>query len=167
MPLADSWSVLKEIWFKDEHVDPVFEGVVRDFCAFDAALSTVYSQVQAYMKGVEQLSEGMSVLADGIHSVLSHGAESQTTSDSCKFKEASNQIARADAPHSAVAKLRRDMAFNILTPMQSPSRRGGERSTQTNLEIRQRRLVELHAAKRSFEEAKKNHSERDPRHIEA
>lgn len=24
---------------------------VRDFCAFDAALSTVYSQVQAYMKG--------------------------------------------------------------------------------------------------------------------
>ncbi|CAJ1364508.1 unnamed protein product, partial [Effrenium voratum] len=165
MPLADSWSVLKEIWFKDEHVDPVFEGVVRDFCAFDAALSTVYSQVQAYMKGVEQLSEGMSVLADGIHSVLSHGAESQTTSDSCKFKEASNQIARADAPHSAVAKLRRDMAFNILTPMQSHM--ANNRQLKTNLEIRQRRLVELHAAKRSFEEAKKNHSERDPRHIEA
>ncbi|CAJ1430065.1 unnamed protein product [Effrenium voratum] len=115
--------------------------------------------------GTGVLSLILSEAEDGIHSVLSHGAESQTTSDSCKFKEASNQIARADAPHSAVAKLRRDMAFNILTPMQSHM--ANNRQLKTNLEIRQRRLVELQAAKRSFEEAKKNHSERDPRHIEA
>ncbi|CAJ1364510.1 unnamed protein product [Effrenium voratum] len=63
--------------------------------------------------GTGVLSLILSEAEDGIHSVLSHGAESQTTSDSCKFKEASNQIARADAPHSAVAKLRRDMCVAL------------------------------------------------------
>jgi hypothetical protein len=30
------------------------------------------------------------------------------------MKEATNSITRADAPHSAIAKLRRDMDFNIM-----------------------------------------------------
>lgn len=35
--------------------------------------------------------------------------------DCCKMKEAMNAITRADAPHSAIAKLRRDMDFNIMS----------------------------------------------------
>jgi hypothetical protein len=33
------------------------------------------------------------------------------------MKEATNAITRADAPHSAIAKLRRDMDFNIMNPL--------------------------------------------------
>eukprot|EP00435_Cladocopium_sp_Y103_P061501 s79_g23.t1 len=106
----ESWNALKERWFKDEPIDPVFEGIVRDFCTFDNLLSTVYQQVLAYMKGVEELSRGMLALADGIHAATSKEVHGQMLSDGCNFKEACNRIARADAPHSAVAKLQRDMA---------------------------------------------------------
>merc|ERR1719324_1663758 len=53
-------------------------------------------------------------LSDGVSSFLSTASDHQIASDSCKLKEATNQIARNDAPHSAIAKLRRDMMFNIV-----------------------------------------------------
>ena len=37
--------------------------------------------------------------------------------DCCKMKEATNAITRGDAPHSAIAKLQRDMDFNIMNPL--------------------------------------------------
>merc|ERR1712226_762399 len=70
--------------------------------------------------------------------------------DSCKLKEATNQIARADAPHSAIAKLRRDMQFNILTPVQNHI--ANNRNLKVSLDIRRRRLIELTSAKKSFDD---------------
>eukprot|EP00931_Biecheleriopsis_adriatica_P029027 TRINITY_DN17289_c0_g1_i1.p1 TRINITY_DN17289_c0_g1~~TRINITY_DN17289_c0_g1_i1.p1 ORF type:complete len:567 (+),score=164.86 TRINITY_DN17289_c0_g1_i1:58-1758(+) len=159
------WSTMKDKWFKGEHIDPVYEGIVRDFCLFDEKLMRIAKQVDAFMKGMEAMSKGLSVLSEGIHSELSHSAEFQISSDSCKFKEANNQISRSDAPHSAIAKLRRDLAFNIQTPMQRHL--ANNRQLKTSLEIRQRRLSELKVAKKSLEDARKNHGERDPRYFQA
>lgn len=164
----ESWNALKERWFKDEPLDPVFEGIVRDFCTFDDLLSTVYQQVLAYMKGVEELSRGMLVLADGIHAA-SKEVHGKMLSDGCNFREACNRIARADAPHSAVVKLQRDMAFNILDPLQSHM--ANNRQLKTKLEIRQRRMVELRNAQRLLEEMNRtyyrNYCASDPKYLQA
>ncbi|CAK0844854.1 unnamed protein product, partial [Prorocentrum cordatum] len=160
------WHALKEKWFHGETIDPVFEGTVRDFCAFDEAMQNVHQKVGVFMRGVEQLANGMVQLSEGVSSGLSHSNDSQIASDSCKLKEATNQIARSDAPHSAIAKLRRDMNFNILNPVQNHI--ANNRNIKVNLDIRRRRLVELNAAKKQYEEqVKRNPPAHDKKLLQA
>lgn len=164
--LRSDWQALKEKWFHGETMDPVFEGVVRDFCQFDEAMQGIQTKVQQFMKGVEQLATGMTALSDGVSAGLSHTTDHQISSDSCKLKEATNQIARADAPHSAIAKLRRDMAFNISNPVQNHI--ANNRNLKVSLDIRRRRLIELTSAKKQFEDCtKKNLSPTDKRYLQA
>jgi len=164
--IRTEWAALKEKWFHGETIDPVFEGVVRDFCLFDDTMHNVYQKVGVFMRGVEQLAQGMTALSDGVSSGLTHANDSQIASDSCKMKEATNQIARADAPHSAIAKLRRDMNFNILNPVQNHI--ANNRNLKVSLDIRRRRLIELNSAKKSFDECvKKNLSNTDRRFLQA
>merc|ERR1719480_705628 len=118
------------------------------------------------MKGVEQLAQGMTALSDGVSSGLTHTNDSLIASDSCKMKEATNQIARADAPHSAIAKLRRDMEFNILSPVQNHI--ANNRNLKVSLDIRRRRLIELNSAKKSLDDCKKKkYSSTDKRMLQA
>lgn len=111
----------------------------------------------------------MLALADGIHAATSKEVHGQMLSDGCNFKEACNRIARADAPHSAVAKLQRDMVFNILDPLQGHI--ANNRQLKTTLEIRQRRMVELRNAQRLFEEMNRtyyrNYCASDPMYLQA
>lgn len=154
--IRSEWHALKEKWFHGEMVDPVFEGIVRDFCAFDESMHGIQSKVKEFMKGVDQLAAGMTVLSDGVSAGLNVAvrseADHQIASDSCKLKEATNQIARADAPHSAIAKLRRDMTFNILNPVQAHIT--NNRNLKVSLDIRRRRHVEFMSAKKQFEALK-------------
>lgn len=162
----EGWMPLKEKWFSGEMVDPVFEGTVRDFCHFDETLSGINGRVERFMQGVEQLTKGMTALSEGVSANLSHTADHQISSDSCKLKEATNQIARADAPHSAIAKLRRDMKFNILNPVQAHM--SNNRSLKVSLDIRRRRLAEFESAKKAFEDiSKKNLPRSDKRYLQA
>jgi len=164
--LKTEWHVMKEKWFHGEMMDPVFEGVVRDFCNFDQTMHNVYENVQVFMKGVEQLAVGMTVLSEGVSGGLSHTNDSLIASDSCKLKEATNQIARSDAPHSSIAKLRRDMHFNILNPVQNHI--ANNKNLKVSLDIRRRRLIELNSAKKHFDEVeKKNISHTDRRYLQA
>lgn len=144
------WSALKETWFRGETLDPVFEGVVRDFCAFDDAMHLIYEKVGHFMKGAKDLSESLIVLSDGVSAGLARTNDRFIASDSCKMREVTNQIARGDAPNSAVAKLRRDMHYNILAPMQSHI--NNNRSLKLNLEVRRQKLVELNAARKQYDE---------------
>jgi len=164
--IRTEWHMMKEKWFQGEMMDPVYEGVVRDFCTFDDTMHIVYNKVQVFMRGVESLASGMTALSEGVAGGLSHYADSQIASDSCKLKEATNQIARSDAPHSAIAKLRRDMHFNILTPVQNHI--SNNRNLKVSLDIRRRRLIELNTAKKSFEDVvKKNLPHTDRRYLQA
>merc|ERR1719343_1822182 len=116
-------------------------------------MHVVYNKVQVFMRGVENLASGMTALSEGVSGALSHYQDSQIASDSCKLKEATNQIARSDAPHSAIAKLRRDMQFNILNPVHNHI--VNNRNLKVSLDIRRRRLIELNSAKKHFEDVTK------------
>merc|ERR1719191_1973591 len=105
------------------------------------------------MKGVDTLSEGLLTLSDSVTSGLKWVDDQQIVSDSCKMKEATNQITRADAPHSAIAKLRRDMDFNIMNPMRNHLI--NNRNLKANLDQRRRRLIELNSAKKQYDECVK------------
>lgn len=160
------WNVTKEKWFHGEIIDPVFEGTVRDFCVFDATMQDIYRKVESFMKGVDQLSEGLLVLSESVIAGLSHQEDQLIASDSCKLREATNQITRADAPHSAIAKLRRDMDFNIMNPMRNHII--NNRNLKANLDQRRRRLIELNSAKKQYDECvKKDLKKTDRRFLQA
>jgi len=162
--IRTEWHTLKEKWFHGEKIDPVFEGVVRDFCAFDDKMHAIQQKVGSFMRGVDQFATGMNVLCEGVSAGLANTSDHLIASDTCKLKEATNQIARADAPHSAIAKLRRDMQFNILTPVQNHI--ANNRNLKVSLDIRRRRLVELTSAKKKYDECvKKNLSQTDRRFL--
>eukprot|EP00438_Fugacium_kawagutii_P026947 Skav204985 [mRNA] locus=scaffold1180:568568:572082:- [translate_table: standard] len=139
------WKVLKERFFAGEPVDPVFEGIVKDFIAFDVTLQDIFRKVEIFMRGVDSLAEGLVALAESTTAGLSAvddpmikagdaagmgdlatpgGMGGEVVADCCKMKEATNSITRADAPHSAIAKLRRDMDFNIMCRGTRGLRRG-------------------------------------------
>ncbi len=190
--LRTEWVVAKEKWFHGEQVDPVFEGVVRDFNDFDHNLQELYKSIENFMRSCEGICKGVMQVAEvvvqgmgkekdpqiGISRLTTHfiryffrGLRFQTNglsfawatvddsslviiifisaAESCKLKEASNQITRQDAPHSAIAKLRRDMDFNILTPMRQHLM--NNRNLKTMLEQRRRRLMEYKSAKKALE----------------
>mmetsp|Transcript_1290 Transcript_1290/g.3988 ORF Transcript_1290/g.3988 Transcript_1290/m.3988 type:complete len:525 (+) Transcript_1290:1080-2654(+) len=164
--IRTEWKVLKEKWFTGETVDPVFEGIVRDFCVFDDTLRDIYKKVEVFMKGVDSMAEGLVVLSESAIAGLTHVDDPLIKSDCCKMKEATNQITRADAPHSAIAKLRRDMDFNIMNPMRSHL--VNNRSLKAQLDKRRRRLLELNVAKKQHEECvKRNLLRTDRRFLQA
>mmetsp|Transcript_68721 Transcript_68721/g.201728 ORF Transcript_68721/g.201728 Transcript_68721/m.201728 type:complete len:638 (+) Transcript_68721:221-2134(+) len=164
--IRTEWSVLKERWFTGEHMDPVFEGIVRDFCVFDDTIQDIYKKVEVFMKGVDNLCEGLVTLSESTIAGLTHVDDPLIKSDCCKMKEATNQITRADAPHSAIAKLRRDMDFNIMNPMRNHIT--NNRNLKMHLEKRRRRLLEYNAAKRVYDDCvKRNYQRTDRRFIQA
>merc|ERR1719506_791450 len=100
------------------------------------------------------------------HRGLARVDDSLIVSDSCKLKEATNQITRADAPHSAIAKLRRDMDFNIMNPIRNHL--VNNRNLKAHLDKRRRRLTELNSAKKAHDDCvKKNVSASDRRFLQA
>eukprot|EP00435_Cladocopium_sp_Y103_P057093 s211_g19.t1 len=160
------WKVLKERFFAGEPVDPVFEGIVKDFIAFDVTLQDVFKKVEIFMHGVDSLSEGLTALAESTTTGLSAVDDQLIKADCCKMKEATNSITRADAPHSAIAKLRRDMDFNIMNPLRSHI--VNNRNMKGHLDKRRRRLLELNIAKREMDECTKKHlNQTDRRYLSA
>jgi len=148
--IKTEWGCLKEKFFSGEPVDPVFEGIVRDFCEFDQTLQDVFSKVKKFMRGIDSLCEGLVVLAETTVNGLMTVDDQQIKSDCYKMKEATNQISRTDAPYSAVAKLRRDMDFNIMNPIRNHI--VNNRSLKANLEKRRRKLLELNIAKKAYDD---------------
>jgi len=164
--IRTEWNVLKQKWFFGETLDPVFEGMVKDFCVFDVTMQDIYSKVDVFMKGVDNLSEGLVTLSGAVTGGLVHVDDPLIASDSCKFKEATNQISRADAPHSAIAKIRRDMDFNIMNPVRLHLI--NNRNLKAHLDKRRRKLLELNTTKKHFDDvSKKDVSKTDKKYLVA
>ncbi|CAK9030858.1 unnamed protein product [Durusdinium trenchii] len=118
------------------------------------------------MKGVDSLTEGLTVLAESTTTGLSSVDDPLIKADCCKMKEAMNAITRADAPHSAIAKLRRDMDFNIMNPLRCHI--VNNRNMKNYLDKRRRRLLEFNIAKREMEDCvKKNLHPTDRKYLAA
>lgn len=151
--LRTEWNVVKEKWFTGEALDPVFEGMVKDFCVFDYTMQDMYKKVEGFMKSVDTLAEGLVTLSEAAIAGLAHVDDTLIKSDSCQMREATNQITRGDAPHSAIAKLRRDMDFNIMHPIRNHLI--NNRNLKAHLEKRRRRLFEFNAAKKAHDDCVK------------
>mmetsp|Transcript_58978 Transcript_58978/g.140817 ORF Transcript_58978/g.140817 Transcript_58978/m.140817 type:complete len:627 (-) Transcript_58978:116-1996(-) len=164
--IRTEWNVLKQKWFFGETLDPVFEGMVKDFCVFDVTMQDIYKKVEVFMKGVDNLAEGLLTLSESVTGGLAHVDDALIASDSCKLKEATNQISRADAPHSAIAKIRRDMDFNIMNPIRLHLI--NNRNLKAHLDKRRRKLLELNTAKKQYDDmTKKDVSKTDRKYLNA
>jgi len=147
--------------------DPVFEGIVREFLKYDHTLQEVFNGVDKFMLGIEAVCGGLMHLSDALVTGFTKGTDELISADSCKFREATNAITRADAPHSAVAKLRRDLDFNVTGPLKQHL--ANNKNLKIQLENRKRKLLELQAAKKSFQQvsSNKNLRRQDKRYLQA
>eukprot|EP00438_Fugacium_kawagutii_P000688 Skav220029 [mRNA] locus=scaffold2981:123825:125643:+ [translate_table: standard] len=121
---------------------------------------------ERFFAGVDSLAEGLVVLAESTTTGLATVDDQLIKADCCKMKEATNAITRADAPHSAIAKLRRDMDFNIMNPLRCHVI--NNRNMKSYLDKRRRRLLEYNIAKREMEDCvKKNLHQTDRKYLAA
>jgi len=153
------WNVLCEKLFHGDQVDPVFEGVVREFQAFDEQLARVLQDVESFLRSVETLCQGLGRLSETLAAGVTQTDDAHVSSDCIKMKEASNSITRVDAPHSSLAKLRRDMDYNVLNPIRAHL--ANNRTLKSNLELRRRHLLELNAAQKAFDDIKKKEEKKE------
>lgn len=120
--------------------DPVFEGMVRDFMRFDETLEAIEVGVHRYLEGVEQLCTGLSSLSEACVLHLTKKSDACIVRDSCLYRESIHRVTRADAPHAAYAKLRRDLQFNIIDPLKK--HRQHNQKLKQDIQVRNRRLAE-------------------------
>ena len=145
-------AVLKEkyLFAVDESLqDPVFEGVVRDFNAFSDCITAVYQRIARLTSALDSVSLELCSLSEQISESYKRTVQEDhmIVSDCYKFREAANQIGRVDAPHSSLAKFRRDLDYNIMVPLRSHL--NNCRQLRNIIDLRNRKLVELSAAERS------------------
>lgn len=128
--------------------DPVFEGVVGNFNSFFECLDSIYSKVGRLTCSLEAVSSELGNLSDSILESYKSAASQDALiiSDCYKMREASNQIGRSDAPHSAISKYKRDLDYNVMTPLRSHL--NNCRQIKNIIDLRNRKLVELSAAER-------------------
>eukprot|EP00928_Gymnodinium_smaydae_P008550 TRINITY_DN13107_c0_g3_i1.p1 TRINITY_DN13107_c0_g3~~TRINITY_DN13107_c0_g3_i1.p1 ORF type:complete len:458 (-),score=124.41 TRINITY_DN13107_c0_g3_i1:168-1541(-) len=134
--------------------DPVFEGMVREFELFDEALQAIVAEIEKFLSGVEELSGSTYNLADSLFRDLSASPCQSVASGALAFREASVRIARPDAPLSALAKIRRNVAYNLTKPLRAHVE--NNEKLRKDLEKRDRRLEELREAKAQLDECEQN-----------
>ncbi|KAF4687979.1 hypothetical protein FOZ60_003273 [Perkinsus olseni] len=166
--LKNELNLLKEKYVFGESVDPVFEGTVRQFLQFDNTLQEIYRSVDVYVRstenlcaGIMQLSEtmvnGMGKMKPSVNglcliSTFLRKEDPLIASDTLKMREAANGIGRADAPHSSLAKFKRDIDYNVVNPIRLHLI--NNRSLKGSLELRRRKLLEFTTADKALDECK-------------
>eukprot|EP00922_Rhytidocystis_sp_ex-Travisia-forbesii_P027264 GHVS01039965.1.p1 GENE.GHVS01039965.1~~GHVS01039965.1.p1 ORF type:complete len:235 (+),score=33.50 GHVS01039965.1:286-990(+) len=166
--LKDVQSWLDKLQYADLQLeDPVYEGVVRDFQNFDQILDTVYNGVDLYMNGINQLCKGMTTLSESVVTGLTKKTDDLIAKDAIRFRGATQKVTRADAPHSAVAKLKRDLDFNVVNPLRRHL--AHNKQLRQDLEQRRQRMAELQVAQRRFDQvcATRNIRRHDKQYITA
>jgi hypothetical protein len=138
--------------------DPVFDGMVRQLNGFNECLGSILTRVTRLTELMESFTGGLDTLSDTIVKQYTRTVpeDQKIISDCYKIREASNQIGRADGPHSVLSKYKRDLEYNVLGPLRSHM--DNCRNLRYLVELRNRRKAELAAAenkdkiKRLFEE---------------
>lgn len=147
-------AVLREkyLFAVDESLqDPVFEGVVRDFAAFNDCITAIYQRIARLTSALDAVCGEICQVSDQVsesYRKVVH-EDHMIVSDCYKMREAANQIGRADAPHSSLAKFRRDLDYNVMVPLRSHL--NNCRQLRNIIDLRTRKMVELSAAERGGE----------------
>lgn len=146
-------ALLKEKFVYGEAIDPVFEGVVRDFAKFDSILHDIFDKVNVFLRSFESLCDGLTKLSDTLVKTMANQDDTLIASDCVRMKEATQQICRADAPHASLAKLRRDLDYNIVMPLKQHL--SNNRNIRSMLDSRRNKLLEVTTCQKLLEEAQK------------
>ena len=146
-------ALLKEKFVYGEAIDPVFEGVVRDFAKFDSILNDIFDKVNVFLRSFESLCDGLTKLSDTLVKTMANQDDTLIASDCVRMKEATQQICRADAPHASLAKLRRDLDYNIVMPLKQHL--SNNRNIRAMLDSRRNKLIEVTTCQKLLEDAQK------------
>ncbi|KAF4743784.1 DnaJ sub C member 24 [Perkinsus olseni] len=150
--LKNELNLLKERYVFGESVDPVFEGTVRQFLQFDNTLQEIYRSVDVYIRSIENLCAGIMQLSESMVNGMGKMEDPLIASDTLKMREAANGIGRADAPHSSLAKFKRDIDYNVVNPIRLHLI--NNRSLKGSLELRRRKLLEFTTADKALDDCK-------------
>ena len=145
-------AVLREkyLFAVDESIsDPVFEGMLRSFSSFQKALEVLGSRIQALTGAVESVGVEVVLVSDAFLSEYRQVLEGENliVSDCYKLREASNQLGRADAPHSSLSKFKRDLEYNVVQPLRAHL--SNCRQIRNIVDLRNRKMHELAAASKT------------------
>merc|ERR1719387_1750339 len=102
------------------------------------------------MRGIDRLAEELAALSEGISSGVTRSKDHQIFWDSTRVNSAIKRIVSSDDPHSAASKLRRDVHFNLLDPLEkylASNRRLPDRLAERRLALQQ-----LNAARKRYTE---------------
>ncbi|CAE7469286.1 unnamed protein product [Symbiodinium pilosum] len=91
--------------------------MVAQFNEFDQSLQQVNSSLETFVQQAMKPGQGVQGLSDGLAEQLKLAQDRILVKEGCRLREAAQQIAREDAPHSAVARFNRNLEFNIATPL--------------------------------------------------
>lgn len=135
--------VTQDTWYRVAS-DPVFDNMAKEFHAFHESLQLLQAKVTAFMDSVDDFSSGLLDLSDAIMGQLRSYSDESIVSDACRIKEATTGIVCANAPHSALAKLKRNTKHNIIKPLE----RHLENNDMLNkkMELREQRVQQLRDA---------------------
>ena len=142
-------SVLKEKYLfstDDTLQDPVFQGVVRNFNAFNECIEQLFGKINKLTVSLEAVATELSSVSTGVLDQYKKAVPEDhlIVSDCYKFREASNQIGREDAPHSSLAKYKRDLAYNVIGPLKNHLMNC--RQIKNIIDLRNRKMMEVSAA---------------------
>lgn len=158
--------IVDEALSEQKNDDPVLESMVRDFEDFDQILRDIQEQAQVFSNGVESCACGIMALSEAMATNFPRFEDHHLVSACCRQKEMANLIAHADAPNSALAKLKRNLKFNVLDPIEQHLDQN--KKLRENLAARERRIDGLKDAKKQLEEvARRNLEATDSRYLMA
>eukprot|EP00927_Polykrikos_kofoidii_P073318 TRINITY_DN69366_c0_g1_i1.p1 TRINITY_DN69366_c0_g1~~TRINITY_DN69366_c0_g1_i1.p1 ORF type:complete len:384 (+),score=45.52 TRINITY_DN69366_c0_g1_i1:96-1247(+) len=146
------WSDLEDEAFFGESVeaiDPVFKGMVREFCLFNETMQCLDTELRSFMDGFESLTHGLCTLTDSITDDMARQRGAYFRSDSLRMREASRMIAEKDSSQSALGKLRANCEFNLVSPIKLHLE--NNTTLKTELSKRRRRFYEFEKAKEQFD----------------
>jgi len=118
----------------------------------DAYLQAVYNDVINFVDGVNTLCQRLEKLSETVAASAGLASDHGIRKDCARTREGINGIVAQVAPHSSVAKLRRDLEYNIRAPIAKHITWNIE--LKKHLRNRNDRLHLLNAAQKGFEQVK-------------
>jgi UBA/TS-N domain len=117
--LQTNFQFFKEKFLFNSPEDPVFSGILRDFNAFDKSLNLLFTKCIDFENQLSDLSTSLETLSQTVEHQFLSSEDPLIKQDSIKYFQATNKITKTDAPHSVIAKFKRDLEFNVSVPLKS------------------------------------------------
>mmetsp|Transcript_9353 Transcript_9353/g.16918 ORF Transcript_9353/g.16918 Transcript_9353/m.16918 type:complete len:441 (+) Transcript_9353:72-1394(+) len=111
---SQDYAEWKLLWA--DPVDQTFQLRVKSFHLFDITMKEILRRANAFLQGMKNFSKDLRTHSEAVSRYSLLATTVHIATDGSRLKQATNQIAREDAPHSEIARFQRDLRFNIIDP---------------------------------------------------